>query len=143
MTASSTVVACSKAPSSEAGACDTDRLVGIQAAGRPAPKPDGLSFLSPSFLCITIFENKRLAGEFGSGKKYQNVAPHARSPRVFPIPSRRLHAFISTRSTLGLLRSKHPALFRPESLFSAPPGPRANLCGLREMPQERNSNQTL
>ncbi len=37
-----------------------------------------------SFLFNPVLENKRFSKQFSSGRMYENVAPHARSPHTFP-----------------------------------------------------------
>lgn len=51
--------------------------------GTPAPKAGALPLGSPSF-SISFLKTKGLSKEFGSGRVYENVAPHAWTPPNFP-----------------------------------------------------------
>ena len=51
-------------------------------SGPPAPKPDGLSFGSPSFATL-FFKNTGLGEKFGCEREYENVPPHAQGPPNF------------------------------------------------------------
>jgi hypothetical protein len=65
-----------------------------------------------SFLFNLVFENKPVRKIFGSGQMYQNVAPHAWSPPIFPSAKKQRNAFIDAR----LLRNTNPSVERRKRL---------------------------
>ena|SRR6266550_4686402 len=72
-------------------------------------------FSLKSFLCNVVLESKRLTKKFGSGKQYENVAPHAQGPPNFP------HTWQDSRATPGVLVvQNHFRVARQEEFRNSP-----------------------